>query len=251
MWRLRVTREVLAVVAVAEALVLAVTVRQLATLEARCEDTLRHPLEDRPKQGETAEGEESLVWPPLYVVTPTYRRAAQLADLTRLAQTLRLVPRLTWVVVEDAKERSEVVAELLERTGLDYAHLAAPTPDEYKERTMLGRGVFNRREGLRWVRQHAHDGVLYFADDDNAYDVRIFLQIRRTQRASVFPVGLILRLGVSSPVVRGGKVVGFHDAFQVLVWHTKTQPAATPSLEHVSHADADTNLIQLYHNLLR
>lgn len=40
-------------------------------------------------------------------------------------------------------------------------------------------------------------------------------QIRRTQRASVFPVGMILQLGVSSPVVRGGKVVGFHDAFQV------------------------------------
>lgn len=40
-------------------------------------------------------------------------------------------------------------------------------------------------------------------------------QIRRTQRASVFPVGLILGLGVSSPVVRGGKVVGFHDSFQV------------------------------------
>lgn len=38
---------------------------------------------------------------------------------------------------------------------------------------------------------------------------------------------------------------------QVLVWHTKTQKAAMPSLNHVSHADADTNLIQLYHNLLR
>ena len=29
---------------------------------------------------------------PLYIVTPTYTRATQLADLTRLANTLRLVP---------------------------------------------------------------------------------------------------------------------------------------------------------------
>ncbi|MPC46685.1 Galactosylgalactosylxylosylprotein 3-beta-glucuronosyltransferase P [Portunus trituberculatus] len=42
-------------------------------------------------------------WPPVYLVTPTYRRTSQLADLTRLAQTLMLVPGLHWVVVEDAE----------------------------------------------------------------------------------------------------------------------------------------------------
>ena len=31
---------------------------------------------------------------------------------------------------------------------------------------------------------------------------------------SVFPVGLILKLGVSSPIVRDGRVIGFYDAFQ-------------------------------------
>ena len=41
--------------------------------------------------------------PLLYVMTPTYRRATQLADLTRLAQTLMLVPTLHWIVVEDAE----------------------------------------------------------------------------------------------------------------------------------------------------
>ena len=30
----------------------------------------------------------------------------------------------------------------------------------------------------------------------------------------MFPVGLILKFGVSSPIVRDGKVVGFYDAFQ-------------------------------------
>ena len=31
---------------------------------------------------------------------------------------------------------------------------------------------------------------------------------------SVFPVGLVLKYGVSSPILRDGKVTGFYDAFQ-------------------------------------
>ena len=31
----------------------------------------------------------------------------------------------------------------------------------------------------------------------------------------MFPVGMILNYGISAPVVRGGRVVAFHDAFQV------------------------------------
>ena len=31
---------------------------------------------------------------------------------------------------------------------------------------------------------------------------------------SVFPVGLVLKYGVSSPILREGKVSGFYDAFQ-------------------------------------
>ena len=56
--------------------------------------------------------------------------------------------------------------------------------------------------------------MIYFADDDNSYDVRIFEEIRRTGRVSVFPVGLVLKYGVSAPIVRGGAVTGFYDAFQ-------------------------------------
>ena len=73
-----------------------------------------------------------------------------------------------------------------------------------------------RRAALDWIRTHGEsDGVIYFADDDNSYDVRIFEEIRRTQLVSVFPVGLILKLGVSSPIVTDNRVTGFYDAFQV------------------------------------
>jgi hypothetical protein len=46
------------------------------------------------------------------------------------------------------------------------------------------------------------DAVVYFADDDNAYDTRIFEEVRATVRISVFPVGLVQEFGISSPIVR-------------------------------------------------
>ena len=49
--------------------------------------------------------------PTIYVVTPTYTRPTQLPDLTRLANTLRLVPNLHWLVCEDAKTITQVVAK--------------------------------------------------------------------------------------------------------------------------------------------
>ena len=63
--------------------------------------------------------------------------------------------------------------------------------------------------------EHQPEGVVYFGDDDNTYDLRLFDEIRWTERVSVFPVGLI-GYAMSSPIVQrptveGGKptVVGF------------------------------------------
>ena len=61
----------------------------------------------------------------------------------------------------------------------------------------------------------SEEGVLYFADDDNAYDIRLFEEIRDTKKVSVFPVGLIAKLGLSTPIVSNqtAKVIGFHDPY--------------------------------------
>ena len=37
----------------------------------------------------------------VYVITPTYDRPAQLADMTRLGQTLKNLDFIFWIVVED------------------------------------------------------------------------------------------------------------------------------------------------------
>jgi len=73
------------------------------------------------------------------------------------------------------------------------------------------RGVSSRRAGLHWIINNAKDGVVYFGDDDNTYDIRLFKQIRETKTVSMFPVGFIGSQGVSGPIVKDGKVVGFTD----------------------------------------
>ena len=38
--------------------------------------------------------------------------------------------------------------------------------------------------------------------------------MQRTKRVSMWPVGLVTELGVSSPIVRQGKVIGFYDGWK-------------------------------------
>lgn len=104
------------------------------------------------------------------------------------------------------------------------------------------RGVEQRNEGLRWLREDrraqpgadGQQGVVYFADDDNTYSLQIFeevgvnnfclsvylqlirvgeqtlfrdsFQMRSTQRVSVWPVGLVGGMKYERPVVERGKV---------------------------------------------
>lgn len=94
--------------------------------------------------------------------------------------------------------------------GIPYTHLASPMPEFY--RTMKGmslpRGVANRRAALNWLRaSNKRNGVLYFGDDDNTYDLRLFSEIRYTKHVSMFPVGLIGQFAVSAPVVKKVSVV--------------------------------------------
>ena len=53
----------------------------------------------------------------IFFVTPTYTRPVQVADLTRLGQTLLHVENLHWILVEDSLSCSPVVSDLLSRLG--------------------------------------------------------------------------------------------------------------------------------------
>lgn len=141
---------------------------------------------------------DTKVLPPLYIITPTYRRPEQLAEITRLGYTLKHVPNLFWLIVEDAENRTETVTRLLKQINVPFIHLTgelrsvfqvplivqisifllAPMPAKYRKLKVKPRGVSNRNRGLQWIRANATEGVLYFADDDNTYNLQIFEQVR-------------------------------------------------------------------------
>lgn len=180
-------------------------------------------------------GNQSRPLPTIYVITPTYARPVQLAELTRLGNTLRLVPSLYWVLVEDAPRRTELVSRFLARVGLPCTHLHVPTPRRYK-RAGLPRATEQRNAGLAWVRQQHQlrrqppwapaggsrlpppeqpaAGVVYFADDDNTYSVELFQEMRTTRKVSVWPVGLVGGRRYERPVVENGKVVGWYTGWR-------------------------------------
>lgn len=55
--------------------------------------------------------------PIIYFVTPTYPRREQIAELTRLGQTLMHIPNLHWIVADDTDSCNSYLNGLLHRFG--------------------------------------------------------------------------------------------------------------------------------------
>ena len=54
---------------------------------------------------------------PLYVITPTYSRPSQRAELTRVSQALSGVENVVWIVVEDSQNTTHKVAQFLSKVA--------------------------------------------------------------------------------------------------------------------------------------
>ena len=54
---------------------------------------------------------------PIYVITPTYTRPTQRAELTRLSQAVGSVENLVWIVVEDNDNLTEKVSHFLSQVS--------------------------------------------------------------------------------------------------------------------------------------
>ena len=126
----------------------------------------------------------------VFAITPTYARFTQKVDLTSLCQTVMHVPNMIWIVIEDSNEKTSLVTELLDRCRVTSVHLNVRTPplyrprpgaDRYKDK--YSRGVKQRNLGLTWIRDYCAKiknctGAVYFMDDDNKYDLRLFEEVR-------------------------------------------------------------------------
>lgn len=110
---------------------------------------------------------------PVYVITPTYARASQRADVTSLVQTLAVVCHVIVIIVEDAPHPSPWIRDLLAANNVTHTHLACQTETENKRKNL--RGKTQRNCGLAWLKAvNVTLGVIYFADDDNTFDHRLF-----------------------------------------------------------------------------
>lgn len=162
--------------------------------------------------------------PTIHIITPTYSRPVQKAELTRLANTFLHVPNLHWILVEDSQHRTPLVTRLLRETRLNYTHLNIETPRNYKlQGDTRGpkppRGTMQRNLALRWLREtfstnNSQPGIVYFADDDNTYSLELFEEMRLTRNVSVWPVAFVGGLRYESPKVNAaGKVYGWKTVF--------------------------------------
>ena len=143
---------------------------------------------------EELEAEKDL--PTIFAITPTYVRMTQKVDLTSLCQTVMHVPNFVWIIIEDSEERTPLVTRLLQRCKVESIHLNARTPLKMRPKPgqeripyLYSRGVEQRNTGLEWIRQHCSKrrcrDVVYFMDDDNKYDLRLFEEVSEVREGGM------------------------------------------------------------------
>lgn len=132
-------------------------------------------------------------------------------DLFRMANTLAHVKDLHWIVVEDSNQTVTAVERILQRSQLPYTYIAHNTAEGYP-----AKGWFQRTKALQLLREKAAEilgsedrvGVVYFGDDDNSYDIRLFEDyIRNVKKLGMWAVGLVGGAYVEAPRVEEGKVI--------------------------------------------
>ncbi|CAD5232388.1 unnamed protein product [Bursaphelenchus xylophilus] len=149
----------------------------------------------------------------IVIITPTMQRPERIADLTMLSQTLSQVPNIHWILVEDGDAPNPIVPKFLSMFKIPYTYLHTTNQG------LPCRGWAQRNVAMDYLRRNrgkfADDTVVYFGDDDNSYDLRLFERyIRKVDYMGVWAVGLPGNALVEHPLVKNGKVVGWHSAFR-------------------------------------
>jgi hypothetical protein len=106
--------------------------------------------------------------------------------LTRLQNTLRSVPKILWILIEDSDQKSDLIYQFLIQSKLKFVHLNIKTKYKHLTENDLAnnyrhhRGSFQRNIAIEWIvnnSKNAND-VVYFADDDNSYKLELFREVK-------------------------------------------------------------------------
>ena len=125
--------------------------------------------------------------PTIYVITAVNNSVVtKLADLNRFSNTLRLVPKLTWIIVEDSISETVKMKKFLETLDMpNIVHLSFKSPDvsPSSNYTKKMHGSYQRNYGIQWLKNEYEEGgidkmgVVYFAQAEHSYDIRIFEEV--------------------------------------------------------------------------
>jgi len=199
-------------------------------------------------------GNTNYFTPQFYVITATYKRYTQKADLTRLAHSFLLNNvKIHWIIVEDTKENKP--NNMLEKFRTDFEKvstfyqpcenclkidlLTASTPDNIKlskddPNWLFPRGANQRNKGLEFLYEKAasnkytanKEALLYFADDDNTYGQNLFENLQKLKNfppeklIGLIPTGISGGLKWEGPVCDSiqkdptGQIKSFHTAWR-------------------------------------
>lgn len=87
--------------------------------------------------------------PILFLVTPTYARCTQLADLNRFKNTLLHVPKIIWIIIEDSPIKTETISKFLQESKIPFVHLVKETIKNMKK---PDKSIWTKHKGIYLMR---------------------------------------------------------------------------------------------------
>lgn len=116
----------------------------------------------------------------IYIVsTVSMTRRTELANLVKMRNTLSLVPKLCWVLIENSPFKSAKLAQFLRDSHLEYVHLNYHIElSEFYSNDDIE--ITFKNFGLNWLissETSDSNAVVHFIQIDNTYDVRIFNEV--------------------------------------------------------------------------
>jgi hypothetical protein len=118
-------------------------------------------------------------------------------------------PPLLWIVAEWPYQSRET-AEILRSSGVMYRHLIC-NRNTTNIRKII---VCQKNNAIFHIKKHRLDGIVHFADEERAYSVDLFEEMRKIRRFGTWPVaihvGARYRVVLEGPLCRGNQVTGWH-----------------------------------------